>query len=104
MSASGVVRVWDDEEGWGVIDSALTPGGCWTHFSSVLVGGFASLTAGQDVAFEFEAAEQDGFRYAAVAAWPADQDPVPRTEIEGSTALRSTLTLTFDEPGTSDPG
>ena len=35
MPTSGTVRVWHAEEGWGVIDSAETPGGCWTHFSAV---------------------------------------------------------------------
>jgi len=39
MSAHGTVRSLDDEEGWGVIDSVQTPGGCWAHFSAVAVEG-----------------------------------------------------------------
>lgn len=39
VSSIGTVRVWHGEEGWGVIDSADTPGGCWTHFGHVAVPG-----------------------------------------------------------------
>lgn len=60
------VREWDDEEGWGVLDSAETPGGCWTHFSAIEMEGFRSLTAGEKVTLEWEAGEQDGFQYRAV--------------------------------------
>ncbi|MGW1744989.1 cold-shock protein [Streptomyces sp. NPDC002092] len=60
------VREWDDEEGWGILDSPETPGGCWTHFSAVEMEGFRSLTAGAKVTLEWEAGEQDGFQYRAV--------------------------------------
>jgi len=33
-AATGTVREWA-EEGWGVVDSAETPGGCWVHWSVV---------------------------------------------------------------------
>ena len=48
--------------------------------------------------FTFEAAEQDGYAFRAVEAWPATQAPVRRHgETAGpSPAYRSTLTLTFD--------
>jgi hypothetical protein len=36
----GVVQQWSEEEGWGVVDSAATPGGCWTHFSAVVSAGY----------------------------------------------------------------
>jgi hypothetical protein len=29
---SGVVREWHDDEGWGVLESTETPGGCWDGF------------------------------------------------------------------------
>lgn len=96
MSERGVVRLWSDEEGWGVIDSPATPGGCWTHFSSVRVAGLGVLSAGQEVDFEVEAAEQDGFHYRATAAWPAGQEPVPSTVVRDRAAYRSRLALTFD--------
>ena len=35
ITDQGVVRLWNDEDGWGVIDSVRTPGGCWAHFSVV---------------------------------------------------------------------
>lgn len=97
MSERGVVRLWSDEEGWGVIDSPATPGGCWAHFSSVRVAGLGALSAGQEVDFEVEAAEQDGFHHRATAAWPAGQEPVPSTVVHDRTAAyRSRLALTFD--------
>ena len=66
------VREWDDDEGWGVLDSPETPGGCWTSFSAVEMEGFRFLTAGQKVTLEWEAAEQDGFQYQAVRVVLAD--------------------------------
>ena len=36
----GVVREWHSDEGWGVIDSDQTPGGCWAHFSDVEMDGY----------------------------------------------------------------
>ena len=43
MTTVGTVRRWHDEEGWGVIDSPDTPGGCWAHYSNVAVTGHESL-------------------------------------------------------------
>lgn len=99
MTSLGVVRSWDDEEGWGVIDSDVTPGGCWAHFSVVLVAGYKTLRTGQQVRFEFEAADQDGYSFRAVAAWPADRSPIRGEEpTSGPTsAYRSTLTIAFDD-------
>ena len=103
MTSVGAVRVWHAEEGWGVLDSAATPGGCWTHFSAVLVPGYRTLDAGAAVEFTFEAADQDGYAFRAVEVWPAHQMPV-RSGDEGSEASpahHSTLTVTFDsEDGT----
>lgn len=28
---TGIVRMWNDDDGWGVIDSPHIPGGCWAH-------------------------------------------------------------------------
>jgi CspA family cold shock protein len=66
------VRVWHDEEGWGVLDSPETPGGCWAHFSAIEMPGFRALSVGQVVALEWEAAEQDGWHYRAVRVVPTD--------------------------------
>jgi cold shock protein len=103
MTSQGTVRVWHAEEGWGVLDSAATPGGCWTHYSAVLVPGYRQLEAGAVVEFTAEAAEQDGYAFRAVEVWPADQPPVGSSDevTGGSPAHHSTLTLTFDsEDGT----
>jgi CspA family cold shock protein len=60
------VREWNDGEGWGVLDSSETPGGCWVHFSVVEMSGFHSLSVGQKVSVEWESGEQDGFQYRAI--------------------------------------
>ncbi len=98
MTSQGTVRVWHAEEGWGVLDSAATPGGCWAHYSAVLVPGYRQLDAGAVVEFTWEAADQDGYAFRAVEVWPADQAPVRSgDEVSGtSSAHHSTLTLTFD--------
>ena len=54
MASIGTVRTWDDAEGWGVVDSADTPGGCWTHYSVVAVAGQLSLPPGRPVHLEWE--------------------------------------------------
>lgn len=70
MVSKGTVREWHGNEGWGVVDSEATPGGCWTFFTGVDAGHFL-LSPGQQVEFEWELAEQDGFQYRALRAWPA---------------------------------
>ena len=106
MTSVGTVRLWHAEEGWGVIDSAATPGGCWAHYSAVLVPGYRSLEAGAAVAFTFEVAEQDGYSFRAVGVWSGEQSPVRGAdEVAGtSSTYRSALTLTFDDDdGTRAP-
>jgi CspA family cold shock protein len=53
------VREWHDEEGWGVLDSAETPGGCWAWYAFIEADGFRALANGQQVMLEWE---QPGFR------------------------------------------
>lgn len=61
----GIVRLWHDEEGWGVFDSDATPGGAWAHFSGVVGIGFRSLAPGQVVEFDYENRGQDGYDFRA---------------------------------------
>ncbi|WUJ69179.1 cold shock domain-containing protein [Kribbella soli] len=61
----GVVRVWHDDEGWGVVDCPSTPGGCWTHFSVIEAEGFRSLPPGSSVRVRWESPGQDGYDYRA---------------------------------------
>jgi CspA family cold shock protein len=94
MATIGTVREWRDEHGWGVIDSADTPGGCWTHYSSLAVAGYRTLAVGQAVELEWEAPGQDGYPYRAVRAWPHGHEPVDDVPAQGATdAYQSTLTL-----------
>ncbi|MGL5825691.1 MAG: cold-shock protein [Nocardioides sp.] len=68
----GVVRLWDRDEGWGVVESSDHPDGCWVHFS-VLRGlaGYHELTPESAVEYEAEQVDQDGYRWRAVWAQPA---------------------------------
>jgi len=97
MTSSGVVRAFEADEGWGVIDGPEVPGGCWVHFSAVVGPGYRQLTAGQRVSFRAEPADQDGFAYRAVKVWTGDVEPPDPTRSRGESAgYRSSLTLTFD--------
>jgi cold shock protein len=51
-----VVRCWNDEDGWGVIDCVDTRGGCWAHFSELDMAGFRKLDRAQLVDFAWQVA------------------------------------------------
>ncbi|MEV4345709.1 cold shock domain-containing protein [Actinoplanes sp. NPDC049596] len=94
--STGVIREWNGDEGWGVIDSTETPGGCWAHFSAAAVDGYVSFGSGERVDFEWEAPGQDGFPFRALKLWPSGSSPVARPSSSGG-AYSSTLSLHFDE-------
>jgi cold shock protein len=94
---SGVVREWHRDEGWGVVDSPATPGGCWVHFGAVLVPGYAELRVGERVTLDVEPAEQDGFSFRATEAWPEGQEPFRRAPEPPGAGYRSRLRITFGE-------
>ncbi|ARF52938.1 cold shock domain-containing protein [Streptomyces gilvosporeus] len=98
MRAIGIVREWHSEEGWGVIGSDTTPGGCWAHFGSVLMSGYRWLSSGQKVSFQFERGRQDGYDYRATAVWTDDDRPEAAFAEQASAAYGSTLRLEFDAP------
>ena len=75
MASEGTVREWSDERGFGVIDSADTPGGCWFHFSCVVTKELASPRPGDQVTFTYETLPQDGFSYRALLVWPPGVRP-----------------------------
>jgi CspA family cold shock protein len=84
----GVVREWDEDQGFGVIDSPDTPGGCWTHFSAIVMDGNRSLTAGDPVAFTHEDGPQDGYDYRAILVWPSGVEPgTPPPDVAESDGL-----------------
>jgi CspA family cold shock protein len=66
------VREWSDEEGWGVLDSPETPGGCFGHYADIQAPGFRTLSPGQQVDLVWEAPgfKQDGYDYRAVNIVP----------------------------------
>jgi CspA family cold shock protein len=98
MPSDGTVREWSDDQGWGVIDSADTPGGCWVHFSNIVSGGYRSLTPGDRVPFTHEAGSQDGFGYRAILVWPPGAKPAaPQRQDDHSAAYRSSLTIHWSD-------
>src|SRR3954469_1751226 len=66
---TGRVRKWHAADGWGVIDSPETPGGCWAHFSVIVMDGYRSLHDGDTVEFVYESATQDGYTFRALRVW-----------------------------------
>lgn len=99
VAVRAVVRVWNDHEGWGVLDSPATPGGCWAHFSALDVGGYATAAAGQKARLVYERAQQDGFDWRAVSVLldgvPPRADEAESPEEAGG-AYSSDLNITFD--------
>ncbi len=90
-AASGIVSAWHGDEGWGVIDSAGTPGGCWTYWSALhpdevidsqgmgqfnIRGGIHDLIVGEKVDFEWESVtDQDGYKFRAIKVRPRREIP-----------------------------
>lgn len=97
--AVAVVREWHDEEGWGVLDSEATPGGCWTHYSALDMDGYAAAKPGQGAVLVYEQANQDGYDWRALRVRldgvPARPEPV-RPSTSPSSAHGSSLEITFD--------
>ena len=71
----GTVRTWSDEQGWGVVDSHQTPGGCWVAASAVVSPGPATLVPGTGVELTWVDADQDGYLYRALSVRPDGVDP-----------------------------
>ena len=96
---NAVVRLWHDVDGWGVLDSPATPGGCWTHYSALDMDGHAVAEAGQSASLVAERAQQDSFEWRAVSVVldgvPPRSRPVIATT-EPTSAYRSNLNITFD--------
>lgn len=98
MGEMGIVREWHGEEGWGVIDSVDTPGGCWTHQSHLDMEGFRVLHPGQQVDLTFDAHGQDGFPYRAIRVQVPGVPPAKAFEgNDPSDAYGSHVTLHFDQ-------
>lgn len=66
-TATGTVRLWMDDDGWGVIDLPELPGGCWAE-ASVVEGldGTSGLRAGQTVDVDWTTPGSAGYDAKAV--------------------------------------
>ena len=62
---TGIVKFSKVEKGWGAISSEALPSSAdaWVHYSVIEGPGDRELVAGDVVELEFEAAQQDSFRY-----------------------------------------
>lgn len=104
--AVGRLTEWHAEDGWGVMKSSTTPGGCWVHYSSLTDLPSAEMRVGDDYAFTYEPVEQDAYHYRATAVGPqgGDVGRVRRPVHRSGETYRSTLRLTFDaaDPRFSD--
>ncbi|TDK26390.1 cold shock domain-containing protein [Arthrobacter crusticola] len=87
MAALGEVSYWSAEEGWGVISSPETPGGCWVHFSAAAESGFRDLEEGQLLEMDYERVEKDGYRFYATRVWSPGVRPDRAEEGGASTNL-----------------
>ena len=99
---AGVVSTWNDDEGWGVLASERTPGGCWCHFSALAMAGFRTLSPGTNVEFLYEAAEQDGYCFRAVDAWLVGQRHRAPASGHGGGQSFSTITFHLDPEDATD--
>ncbi|MCD2190961.1 cold-shock protein [Actinomycetospora soli] len=105
VAAAGRVSAWHPEDGWGVLESDQTPGGCWAHVSAVRTpSGFTELRPAQEVEFDWEPAMQDGYRFRAVSVWPRGRPPRDSPAAEGETsAYGSALVIDWDQPDNPGP-
>jgi cold shock CspA family protein len=74
--AKGVVQEWSALEGWGVIVSDETPGGCLVKRLQLVLSGYHELTAGQQVEFEYEETDEDGCQHRAMQVTVEGDDPL----------------------------
>jgi cold shock protein len=69
---TGVVKSWDDDEGWGVLVSSDVPGEVFAHFAHIYAVGYRSLSEAEQVSFDWEPfpTGQDGYLYRATRVVP----------------------------------
>jgi cold shock protein len=70
--AIGTVKFFRPDKGWGAVSCAELPEGhdVWVHYSAIEGEGFRALVEGERVEFEYEAAQQDSFRFRATRVRP----------------------------------
>lgn len=84
--ATGVVKFYKREKGWGAIASEALPSSSdvWVHYSVIEGMDYRELAAGDEVELEFEAAQQDGFRYRATRVTRLRSGPAPTLRRRGN--------------------
>ena len=65
--ATGTVKFWKGEKGWGAVVSDQVPADVFIHFAKIDLPGYRELFAGQRVEFRWVGARQDSF--SCVATW-----------------------------------
>jgi CspA family cold shock protein len=96
ISTTATVRSWDDSQGWGVLDSDATQGGCWTHFSALDFDGYRALAPGQQVRLEAESPGQDGYAWRAVRVTVDGRSPASLEPHDGDGAMSRSTTSRHD--------
>lgn len=66
----GRVKFWKATKGWGAIESASTPADVFAHFGDIDMEGYRELFSGEEVEFQYEAAQQDSFTLRATYVRP----------------------------------
>lgn len=68
--ATGVVKFYKAEKGWGAISSPELPDGldAFVHFSAIEAEGYKAFEQGDQVEFDYEPAQPDSFRSRATRA------------------------------------
>lgn len=69
-----ITHLWHDDEGWGVVESPDTPGGCWVHISHLDMPGYRHLEPGQRVHLTWETPGHGRYAYRAVHVL-VDEEP-----------------------------
>ncbi|HEX8510778.1 MAG TPA: cold shock domain-containing protein [Propionibacteriaceae bacterium] len=97
--ASGIVKFYKDEKGWGAVTIEELPEGhdVFVHYSAIEAEGYRRLTAGDLVELEYEAAEQDSFHYVATSVRLLGPGPAPTLRRDGS-RVRVVAPQTPDTP------
>ena len=96
MTVDAAVRFWHDTEGWGVLDSTETPGGCWVHYSHIDHDGYRTLRAGNRIQLDWEEVAQDGCSFRAVRLRIPGRPPAT-AQPPASAACTSSLSITCDD-------
>jgi cold shock protein len=83
------VREWHVEEGWGVLDSEETPGGCFFFWSHLHMKDDRELQPGQQVRLEWESVtDQDGHTFRAAEGYTFHATHVSLTGLDETARVR----------------